>query len=107
MFSLLLAAFFRETLWILFVIMILIRFVGVVRYPVYAQLANDIIPSNVRATTISLLSIIDSICDLVVFSSIAGIAAFGFETMFLAAAAFAFIGNLLPIRPVMIWKNDP
>ncbi|NBJ71308.1 MFS transporter [Roseburia sp. 1XD42-34] len=105
-FSLLLAAFFRETLWILFIIMMLIHFVGAVRYPVYAQLANDIIPSNVRATTISLLSIIDSICDLVVFSSIASIAAFGFETMFLGAAVIAIIGSLLPIHPVTIRKNE-
>ncbi|WP_088103106.1 MFS transporter [Halalkalibacter urbisdiaboli] len=99
-FGLLFVAFYRETLWILLFIMVLLRFVRTVRYPVYAQLANDIIPSNVRATTISLLSIIDSVCDLVIFSSVAGIAVFGFEKMFLAAAAIALIGSLLPIRPV-------
>lgn len=98
--GLLLVAYFRETLWILLVIMVFLRFVRTVRYPVYAQLANDLIPSHVRATTISLLSIIDSVCDLIIFSSVAGIAVFGFEKMFLASAAIAFIGSILPIRPV-------
>lgn len=82
--------------------MVLLRFVRTVRYPVYAQLANDIIPSHVRATTISLLSlsIIDSVCDLIIFSSVAGIAVYGFEAMFLASAAIALVGSLLPIRTV-------
>ncbi|WP_077706081.1 MFS transporter [Virgibacillus dokdonensis] len=99
-FGLLLAAFYRENLWILLLIMVLLRFVGAVRYPVYAQLANDMIPSKVRATTISLLSIIDSVCDLLVFSSVATIAVFGFDKLFLAAAAIAFVGSLFPLRSV-------
>ncbi|WLR42044.1 MFS transporter [Bacillus carboniphilus] len=98
--GLLLVAYFRETLWILLLIMILLRFVRTIRYPVYSQLANDIIPSNVRATTISLLSIIDSVCDLIIFSSVAGIAVFGFNVLFLACAAIALVGSLIPIRPV-------
>ncbi|MFC4560177.1 MFS transporter [Virgibacillus kekensis] len=93
-------AFYRETLWILIGTMVLLQFIQAVRYPVYSQLANDIIPSNVRATTISLLSIIDSVCDLIVFSSVAGIAVFGFQELFLASAAIAFIGSVLPIKPV-------
>lgn len=48
--GLLIVAYYRETLWILLVIMVILRFVRTVRYPVYAQLANDIIPSHVRAT---------------------------------------------------------
>jgi hypothetical protein len=98
--GLLLAAYFRETLWILLGSMVLLRFIRTVRYPIYSQLANDLIPSNVRATTISLLSIIDSVCDLVIFSSVAGIAIFGFSQLFLACAGIALAGSLLPIRPV-------
>ncbi|MFZ3579483.1 MFS transporter [Virgibacillus sp. DJP39] len=98
--ALFLVAYFREILWFLILIMIILSFVRTVRYPIYSQLANDIIPSNVRATTISLLSIIDSVCDLIVFSSVAGIAVFGFEKMFLASAAIALIGSILPIRQV-------
>ncbi|MCH4827508.1 MFS transporter [Planococcus halocryophilus] len=104
--GLLLVAYFRETLWILLIIMVFLRFVRTVRYPIYAKLANDIIPSHVRATTISLLSIIDSVCDLIIFSSIAGIAAFGFEKMFLACAAVALVGSLLPIKPVTIQSES-
>ncbi|ASK62560.1 MFS transporter [Virgibacillus phasianinus] len=98
--GLVLVAYYRETLWILLITMLILRFVRTVRYPVYAQLANDIIPSHVRATTISLLSIVDSVCDLIIFSSVAGIAIFGFKELFLASAAIALIGSLLPIRPV-------
>lgn len=104
--GLLLVAYFRETLWILLIIMVFLRFVRTVRYPIYAKLANDIIPSHVRATTISLLSIIDSVCDLIIFSSIAGIAVFGFEKMFLACAAVALVGSLLPIKPVTIQSES-
>jgi MFS family permease len=99
--GLLLAAFFRETLWILLCVMVLLRFVRTVRYPVYSQLANEVIPSHVRATTISLLSIVDSFCDILIFSSVAGIAVFGFDKMFLVSAAIALIGSMLPIRPVV------
>ncbi|SFC52053.1 Predicted arabinose efflux permease, MFS family [Bacillus sp. OV322] len=99
--GLLLAAYFRETLWILLGVMVLLRFVRTVRYPVYSQLANEVIPSHVRATTISLLSIVDSFCDILIFSSVAGIAVFGFDKMFLVSAAIAFIGIMLPIRPVV------
>ncbi|MFD0047965.1 MFS transporter [Actinomycetes bacterium NPDC127524] len=99
--GLLLAAYFRETLWILLGIMVLLRFVRTVRYPVYSQLANEVIPSHVRATTISLLSIVDSFCDILIFSCVAGIAVFGFDKMFLVSAAIAFIGIMLPIRPVV------
>ncbi|WP_404451826.1 MFS transporter [Virgibacillus necropolis] len=98
--GLLIVAYYRETLWILLIVMVILRFVQTVRYPVYAQLANDIIPSHVRATTISLLSIIDSVCDLIIFGSVAGIAVYGFEKIFLVSAAIALVGVLLPIRPV-------
>lgn len=99
-FGLVLAAYFRETLWILLCVMVLLKFIQTVRYPVYSQLANDIIPSHVRATTISLLSIVDSVCDLLIFTSIAGIAIYGFEKLFLASAAIALLGSLIPIRPI-------
>jgi MFS family permease len=99
-------ALYRETLWVLLLMMVLLRFIRTVRYPVYAQLANDIIPSHVRATTISLLSIIDSVCDLVIFASISGIAMYGFEKMFLAAAGIALIGSLIPIRANLIRNNN-
>ncbi len=103
--GLLIVAFFRETLWILLGAMILLQFIQTVRYPIYSQLANDTIPSNVRATTISLLSIIDSVCDLIIFSSIAGVAVFGFRELFLASAAIALLGSLLPIKPVTTTIN--
>ncbi|WP_426892972.1 hypothetical protein [Rossellomorea aquimaris] len=40
-------------------VLIVLKLVSAIRYPVYSHLSNEIIPSNVRATTISLLSILD------------------------------------------------
>jgi len=94
------AAINQQNLFVVLGVIFLLRFVTAVRYPIYSQLSNDIFPSNVRATTISLLSILDSICDLVIFSSLAGIAILGFKELFIAGAVVALVGSLLPVKPV-------
>ncbi|WLR48537.1 MFS transporter [Halobacillus litoralis] len=96
--SLLVAALINNQLWAVLLALILLKLVSAIRYPVYSQLANDIIPSHVRATTISLLSILDSVFDLVIFTTVSGIAPFGFMPMFLVCAGIALIGTLIPIR---------
>lgn len=93
------AAIFHGSLWIVLCVIVLLKLVSAIRYPVYSQLANDIIPSEVRATTISMLSILDSCFDLLIFTTISGIAPAGFMLMFLACAVIALIGAALPIRP--------
>ncbi|MYL50705.1 MFS transporter [Halobacillus litoralis] len=92
------AAILHTHLWTVLLAMILLKLVSAIRYPVYSQLANDIIPSHVRATTISLLSILDSVFDLVIFTTVSGIAPFGFMPMFVVCAGIALIGTLIPIR---------
>ncbi|MFC0523020.1 MFS transporter [Pontibacillus salicampi] len=92
-------AIWTHTLWVILVMLILLKLVSAIRYPVYAQLANDIIPSNVRATTISLLSIVDSCLDLVIFTTISGIATKGMTALFFSCAFIALIGVLLPVKP--------
>ncbi|MGR9048054.1 MFS transporter [Halobacillus faecis] len=96
--SLSVAALLNNQLWAVLSALILLKLVSAIRYPVYSQLANDIIPSHVRATTISLLSILDSVFDLVIFTTVSGIAPFGFMPMFLVCAGIALIGTLIPVR---------
>ncbi|CDQ18408.1 Fucose permease [Halobacillus karajensis] len=91
-------AFFHHSLSIMLLAMVSIKLTSAIRYPVYSQLANDLIPSHVRATTISLLSILDSIFDLIIFSTIMGIAHAGFTSMFLGCSLIAFIGTWIPIN---------
>ncbi len=93
------AALFQGYLWIILTVIFLLKLVSAIRYPVYSQLSNDIIPSNVRATTISLLSILDSCFDLLVFTSIGLIAVNGFTPMFIGCAIIALVGVLIPITP--------
>ncbi|SFK11251.1 Major Facilitator Superfamily protein [Halobacillus dabanensis] len=97
-FALTATAFFHTSLWIILGAMVLLKLVSAIRYPVYSQLANNIIPSNVRATTISLLSILDSCFDLLIFTTLSGIASVGLLWMFLTCAIIAMIGTSIPIR---------
>ncbi|SFG48646.1 Major Facilitator Superfamily protein [Sporolactobacillus nakayamae] len=100
-FGLVLAAFTGSTLWMAIGVFILLRIVQVIRYPIYSQISNEYIPSSVRATTISLLSIVDSCCDLIVFLTLSFIASGNsMQWIFIGAAAIALIGMLLPIRPL-------
>ncbi|MFD1017935.1 MFS transporter [Thalassobacillus hwangdonensis] len=87
-----------DVLPLILFIVLLMRVVKAIRYPVYSQLSNEYFSSKVRATTISLLSMTDSLCDLLLFGSFAGMAAFGFSYMFLAGGIVAIIGAMLPIR---------
>ncbi|MCO7175821.1 MFS transporter [Sporolactobacillus kofuensis] len=99
--GLLLAAFTGTTFWLAIGVFILLRIVQVIRYPIYSQISNDYIPSQVRATTISLLSIVDSCCDLAVFLTLSFVAVGNsMQWIFLGAAAIALLGVLLPIRPI-------
>ncbi|MBS4175622.1 MFS transporter [Bacillus sp. FJAT-49736] len=98
--GLLLSAMYGETLWLVLGAFFVLKFVRAIRYPIYSQLSNDIIPSEVRATTISLLSILDSICDLVVFGIISAVALKGISSIFVGCAILALIGTLLPIKMV-------
>ncbi|SEA25715.1 Predicted arabinose efflux permease, MFS family [Thalassobacillus cyri] len=92
-------AVFHAYLWVVLGMLLVLKVVNAIRYPVYSQLSNDIIPSNVRATTISLLSILDSGFDIIIFLSVSGMALSGFTPMFLACAAIALIGVMIPVLP--------
>lgn len=98
--GLLISGLFGSSLWIVLGSFFLLRLVRAIRYPIYSQLSNDLIPSGVRATTISLLSIVDSGLDLVVFGVLSTIALNGYSYVLIGCAIIALVGTLLPIRPV-------
>ncbi|MGM0845255.1 MAG: MFS transporter [Bacillota bacterium] len=98
--GLLVSAMMAETLWIVIGAFFLLRYVKAIRYPIYSQLSNDLIPSGIRATTISLLSIVDSALDLLVFGVLSYVALNGYEAVLYGSAVIALIGTLLPIRKV-------
>ncbi|TYS18702.1 MFS transporter [Rossellomorea vietnamensis] len=98
--GLLVSALLSETLWVVLGAFFLLRYVKAIRYPIYSQLSNDLIPSGSRATTISLLSIVDSALDLLVFGILSYVALSGFEAVLYGSAAIALIGTLLPIKKV-------
>lgn len=69
-----------------------------IRYPVISQIKNEHIPSGSRATTLSLLSMIDSFFDVIVFTSLGFISNLGLSYVFLGSATVVFVGLLFPVR---------
>lgn len=93
-----LAALFQNQLWVVLFVVLFLRWVGAIRYPIYSQLSNNMIPTHVRATTISLLSILDSLFDLIVFLLLIAFAREGIPGILIGAACIAMIGSFLPIH---------
>ncbi|MBW3114400.1 MFS transporter [Bacillus sp. MCCB 382] len=104
--GLLLSGLFGSSLWIVLGAFFLLRLVRAIRYPIYSQLSNDLIPSGIRATTISLLSIVDSCLDLVVFGLLSTIALKGYSTVLIGCSFIALLGTLLPLTPVRAKKAE-
>ncbi|WP_064093248.1 MFS transporter [Rossellomorea aquimaris] len=96
--GLIVSAIFASSLWMIIGAFFVLRLVRALRYPIYSQLSNDLIPSKVRATTISLLSIVDSGLDLIVFGLLSTIALTGYSNVLIGCSLIALIGTLLPIR---------
>ncbi|MGA9290706.1 MAG: MFS transporter, partial [Anaerobacillus sp.] len=92
------AAVFQNQLWMILFVVLFLRWVGAIRYPIYSQLSNNIIPSHVRATTISLLSILDSSFDILVFLLLTGFAHKGIQGVLIGASCIALFGSFLPIQ---------
>ncbi|MCA0988387.1 MFS transporter [Guptibacillus algicola] len=103
--GLLIAALFQDTLWLILGVILFLRWIGAIRYPIYSQLSNDVIPSHVRATTISLLSILDSIFDLIVFVSLLLFAVEGVSGILIGAAVIALLGSMIPIHNARVRRG--
>jgi len=68
------------------------------RYPLFQQIKNDYIPSNSRATTLSLLSMVDSGFDVVILGTLGIISDMGIQTVFLVCGIIVTFGLLFPVR---------
>lgn len=93
-----LSAAFVKNIYVAILIFFILRLSNVIRYPIFSQIKNDYIPSGSRATTLSLLSMIDSFFDVIIFSSLAFIANMGLPIIFLGSAIIVFIGLLFPVK---------
>lgn len=79
---------------------ILIRVTRSIRFPLYSQLSNEYISSGSRATSLSLLSVLDSVFDLVLLLSIIfTVSEKGLFAILMGCAIFTFIGNCFPVTP--------
>ncbi|GAA0330161.1 MFS transporter [Bacillus carboniphilus] len=97
-FGLLLSALFGESLWIVMGAFFVLRFGQAIRGPIYSQLKNDLIPSEVRATTLSLISVLDSAFDLILFGLLSVVAINGLNGILIASSVIALIGTLIPLQ---------
>ncbi|ASS75985.1 hypothetical protein CIG75_14120 [Tumebacillus algifaecis] len=100
------ATFVQDSLAVALTVYGVLRISRTLRYPLYSHLANGYIPSGSRATTLSLLSIVDSFFDLLIIGGVALIATFGLGattsssmTVIFGVCAFVILlGNLAPVR---------
>jgi MFS family permease len=98
--GLLVSAIYGETLWLVIGGFFIIRLSQTIRYPIYSQLTNDLIPSNIRATTLSLISVLDSAFDLVIFGLLMSVAVSGLTGILIASSFIALLGTITPIQKV-------
>ncbi|QOR68714.1 MFS transporter [Cytobacillus suaedae] len=101
--GLFLSAILGESIWIVIGAFFVLRIGQAIRRPIYSQLKNDLIPSEIRATTLSLISVLDSAFDLVIFGLLSVVAFEGLTGILLASSAIALIGTLTPIERVR-WR---
>ncbi|HEU4965333.1 MAG TPA: MFS transporter [Bacilli bacterium] len=95
------AAFTLDSAWAAVGVFLLMQVVRAMRYPIFSEVQNEYIPTGSRATTLSLLSILDSFFDLVLISSFATIAGFvhsDLKVIFLGASGVALLGVAIPLR---------
>lgn len=93
-----LCAALLDNVYLAIAVFFVLRLSNVIRYPLFTQIKNDYIPSGSRATTLSLLSMIDSFFDVLVFSSLAFFADFGLPVIFLGSAFVVLVGLMFPVK---------
>ncbi|HET7577765.1 MAG TPA: MFS transporter, partial [Bacillales bacterium] len=96
--ALIAGAIWINTLVLAMLVFFIVKTINALRYPVYSQMTNDYIPSGSRATTISLLSVLDSVFDVVIFSTLSVTAGFGLPVIFVGCAVIIVVGSLIPVK---------
>ena len=98
-----LIGFVGAMLWTDNVVLILfafysIKLFGLIRLPIFSQIKNDYIPSGSRATTLSLMSMVDSMFDVIILISLSTIANIGLSTIFLGCIIIILLGIISPVK---------
>jgi MFS family permease len=96
--SMVVAALFQHSLIMASLAFFLVRAGRTIRNPILGQMQNEHIPSGSRSTALSLLSVLDSLADVVVVPLMALLAGFGLPAIFTACAGVVAVGLLLPVR---------
>ncbi len=84
-----------------------IKLFGLIRLPVFSQIKNDYIPSGSRATTLSLMSMIDSMFDVIILISLSTIANIGLSTIYLGCVIIIVLGIISPVKLYTKRKTTP
>jgi hypothetical protein len=92
------AAFYGMYWYVAILSFFLIKTSNALRYPLFSQIKNEYIPSKSRSTTLSLLSMIDSAFDVLIFASIGFIANIGLTAIFIGCSVVVFLGLLFPVK---------
>lgn len=94
------AAFINS--WIAAIVIYIVVKNGIsLRMPVLSHIKNEYIPSGSRATTLSMLSMIDSAFDVLIFTMLGFVSNLGLSAIFIGSAVIVFIGLLFPIKEKM------
>lgn len=102
-----LAASLRQWLPVGLLAFFLVRQARTIRWPVYSHLQNQYIPSGSRATTLSLLSVLDSFFDLLIVLPLATTTAgLGLTAILGGCALVVLLGLLLPAREARVPATD-
>lgn len=96
--SMIAASLLIHSLMVAIIVFFLLRMTQAIRNPIFSQLQNDAIPSGSRATTLSMLSLLDSALDLIVIGSMAAVSSRGLSVIFGVCALVALAGLLVRIR---------
>lgn len=92
------SALWTDVPWLAFGTFYLLRLLKTMRMPIASHLYNELIPSGSRATTLSLISILDSLFDLLFLTVFARLAGLGYGAVFFGCGAAALLGTLIPIH---------
>lgn len=77
---------------------LMIRAARSIRWPISSNIGNQYISTGSRATTLSMLSILDSVFDVIFIGSLAVVSKWGISDIFWGCAVISLLGILFPVR---------
>jgi predicted MFS family arabinose efflux permease len=96
--SYVLTVIFDHSTVVFILAVLVIRAARSIRWPISSNLGNQYISTGSRATTLSLLSILNSVFDVVLIGSLAVVSKWGIPEIFWGCAVISLLGLLFPVR---------